>query len=83
MEAWNHYRFLSPNSQFGTLSLLANLSILQVNLPRTTPGDKLIVAPQQSSMLISTPHSVTEYPSDIATSPSMVEEIEGLFQCNA
>ena len=51
-------------------------AILQVNLPRTTPGDKLIVAPQQLSMSISTLHSITEYPSDIATGPSMV-------QCNA
>ena len=54
-------------------------AILEVNLPRTTPGDKLIVAPQWSSMPISTLHSITEYPSDITTSPSMAEEIEGLF----
>ena len=54
-------------------------AILQVNLPRTTPGDKPIVAPQQSSTPFSTPRFVTEYPSDIATGPSMVEEIEGLF----
>ena len=54
-------------------------AVVQVNLPRATPGDKLIIAPQWSSMLISTPHSITEYQSDIATGPSMVEEIEGLF----
>ena len=54
-------------------------AVLQVHLPRTTPGDKPIIALQWSSMLISTPQSVTEYPSDIATSTSMVEEIEGLF----
>ena len=30
-------------------------------------------------MPISTLHSITEYPSDIATGPSMAEEIEGLL----
>ena len=54
-------------------------AILQVNLPRTTLADELFIAPQQSSMLISTPHSITEYPSNIATGPSMAEDIEGLF----
>ena len=58
-------------------------AVLQVNLPRITPGDKPIIAPQWSSMPISTPHSVTEYPSDIATGPSMVKEIQGLFQHNS
>ena len=55
------------------------LAVLQVNLSRTTPGDKPIIAPQQLSMPISTPHSITEYPSDIATGPSMAEEIEGIL----
>ena len=54
-------------------------AILQVNLPRTTPGDKPIIALPWSSTPISTPHSATEYPSYIATCPSMVEEIEGIL----
>ena len=55
------------------------LAVLQVNLSRTIPGGKPIVAPQWSSMMISTLHSVTVYPSDIATGPSMAEEIEGIL----
>ena len=54
---------------------------LQVTLPRTTWGDITKAFPQWSLMPISSPHSVTKYPSDIATGPSMMEEIEGILSC--
>ena len=68
-----------PKQSIWNAESISKPTILQVNLPRTTPGNKPIVTLQQSLMLISTPHSITEYPHDIATSPSMEEEIEGLF----
>ena len=68
-----------PNQSVSDAESTSKPAVLQVHLPRTTPGDKPIVALQSSSMLISTLHSVTEYPSDIVTSSSMVEEIEGPF----
>ena len=52
---------------------------LQVTLPRTTWGDIPKAIPQWSSTPISSLHSVTGCPSDIATGPGMVEEIEELL----
>ena len=52
---------------------------LQITLPRCTRGDIPNAIPQSSLMQISFPHSVTECPSDLATSPSMGEEIEELL----
>ena len=68
-----------PKQSIWDADSTSKLAVLQVNLSRTTPGDKPIVAPQWSSMLISTPHSITAYPSDIARGPSMTEEIEGIL----
>ena len=54
-------------------------AMLQVNLPRTTHGDMTMATSQQSSKPISSPHSVTECPSDTVTRPSMEEEVERLL----
>ena len=78
MGLWKHCGF-PPKLLIWDAESTTKPAILQVNLPRTTPGDRPIVAPQWSSMPISTPHSITGYPSDIATGPSMAEEIEGIL----
>ena len=54
-------------------------AMLQVNLPRPTCRDVAMAASQWSSMPISSPHSVTECPSDTVTRPSMEEEVERLL----
>ena len=54
-------------------------AMLQVNLPTPTCRDVTMAASQQLSMPISSPHSVTECPSDTVTRPSMEEEVERLL----
>ena len=52
---------------------------LQITLPRTTQGDSPKAIPLWLLMPVSSPHSVTECPSEIVTGPSMMEEIEDLL----
>ena len=54
-------------------------AMLQVNLPRTTHRDITTAACQWWLMLISSPHSVTEFQSDTVTRPSMEEEVDRLL----
>ena len=50
-------------------------AMLQINNPSTTHRHVTMAASQWSSMPISSPHSVTECPSDTVTRPSMEEEV--------
>ena len=52
---------------------------LQITLPRTTQGDSPKAIPVWLLMLVSSPHSVTECPSERVAGPSMMEEIEELL----
>ena len=52
---------------------------LQITLPKTTQGDFPKAILQWSSMPVSSLHSVTECPREIATSPSIMEETEELL----
>ena len=52
---------------------------MQITLPGPTQGDIPKAIPQWLLMPISSPHSVTECPSDLATGPSMAEELEELI----
>ena len=54
-------------------------AVLQINLPSTTHRDVTMATSQWLSMPISSPHSVTECPSDTVTRPSMEEEVEKLL----
>ena len=54
-------------------------AMLQINLPSTTHRGMTTSASQQSSMPISSPHSVTECLRDTVTRPSMEEEVEKLL----
>ena len=48
---------------------------LQITLPRTTQGDSLGAVPLWSLTQVSSPHSMTECPSKVATGLSTMEEI--------
>ena len=52
---------------------------LQITLPRATQGDSPEAIPLWSLTPVSSPHSVTECPSEVVTGPSMTEEIEDLL----
>ena len=55
------------------------LAMLQINLPRTACGDMTMATSQWSSTPITSPHSLTECPSDTVTRFSMGEEVEKLL----
>ena len=46
---------------------------LQIILSRTTQGDSPGTVPLWSSTLVSSPHSVTECPSEVVTGPNVTE----------
>ena len=52
---------------------------LHINLPSIAHRDSPSIAPQHSLMLISSPHSAMECPSDLATGPSLTVEVEELL----
>ena len=52
---------------------------LQITLPTTTQGDSPGAIPLWLLTLVSSPHSITECPSEVFTGPSMMEEIEELL----
>ena len=52
---------------------------LWITLPRTTQEASLEAVSLQSSTPVSSPHSVTECPSEVVTGPSLTEEIADLL----
>ena len=49
------------------------------NSPQNHQGDSLGAIPLWSSTLVSSPHSITECPSEVVTGPSIMEEIEEIL----
>ena len=79
MEVWELVQVPLSKLPIWEVESTSKATQLQITLPRTTQGDSPKVVPPQSLMPVSSPHSVTECPSEIVTGPSMTNEVEDLL----